>query len=229
MPWIGYFLKVAACDIFIIHDKVQHTKSGLTRRVKIASLKGKDHVQWLTVPLKKHSDFAIIEKLEIDWSSDWTAKHLNIIYDTYHACPYFSECYSYLKRYFMEAKSFTFLSDLNIRFVKDLCDLLEIRSSFENSSNLHFEAAKTELNISIIKAVNGRHYISGMGAKKYQDDHLYIDNEIELTYLDSITILRNNPYHQMVITPDFGVSIIDMWMNVGLDGIKSFIAEHGKR
>jgi hypothetical protein len=61
MPWAGYFLKIAACDVFVFHDNVQLTKAGPTRRVKISSRNSVDRTQWMTVSLKKHSDFALIK------------------------------------------------------------------------------------------------------------------------------------------------------------------------
>ena len=89
IPWAGYFLKMAASDVFVFHDNVEITKSGPTRRVKISALQTVDYTQWLTVPLVKHSDFALIRELEISWQSDWTKKHLNQIKNAYRTCLYF--------------------------------------------------------------------------------------------------------------------------------------------
>ncbi|MBK8563691.1 MAG: WbqC family protein [Saprospiraceae bacterium] len=51
-PWLGYFYKIAACDVFVFHDNVEHSKRYPTRRTLIRKSAEDIAPIWLTVPLK---------------------------------------------------------------------------------------------------------------------------------------------------------------------------------
>ena len=186
LPWAGYFLKMAACDVFVFHDNVQITKAGHTRRVKIASRHSIDKSQWLTVPLKKHSDFALIKDLEISWETDWTQKHLNQIKDSYIQCPYFDEFFPKLVDWYQEAKRFTSLSEMNVFFIKQIMQELDINKEFHFSSQLPVSGKASAYNLAITKHLNGTDYLSGLGGDKYQDEIDFVSEGLELVRMDGM-------------------------------------------
>jgi WbqC-like protein family len=190
LPWAGYFLKMAACDVFVFHDNVQITKAGPTRRVKIASRNTPDKTQWLTVPLKQHSDFALIKDLEISWEVDWTRKHLNQIKDTYIKSPYFDLYFPMISNWFQETKRFNSLSEMNIYFIKQILHQLDIVRDIICSSDLPVSGKAASYNLAIIKHLKGNQYLSGAGGDKYQDEQLFTENQIKLKKLDSKTELE---------------------------------------
>lgn len=213
LPWAGYFLKMAACDVFVFHDNVQITKAGPTRRVKIASRHSLDKTQWLTVPLKKHSDYALIKDLEISWETDWTQKHLNQIKDAYIQCPYFDDFFPKLVDWYQEAKRFTSLSEMNVFFIKRIMHELDIKKEIHFSSQLPVSGKASAYNLAISKYLNGSHYLSGLGSDKYQDEIIFHQNNIEVSHIDSMALLRS---HQLSENINPSLSIVEMLMKVDL-------------
>ena len=200
-----------------MHDNVQITKSGPTRRVKIASRHTLDKTQWLTVPLKKHSDFALIKDLEISWDVEWTKKHLNQIKDTYIKSPYFYLYFPMIAHWFDEAKRFNLLSEMNIYFIKQILHQLDISKEILHSSDLPVSGKSATYNLAITKHLNGNQYLSGAGGDKYQDEQLFTENQIIIKKLDSKTELENM-FSEFDINKS--LSILDILMKVDIDIIK---------
>ncbi len=225
MPWIGYFMKMAASDIFVFHDNVQFTKSGPTRRVKISADHTSDHVQWLTVPLKKHSDFDLIKDLKISWENDWPAKHLAKIYAAYKKCTYFNLYYPEIAAWYLAASQFEYLKDVNIYFIKNIMNLLEINVRVFLSSDLPVEGRSSEYNLNLTKYLKGTTYLSGKGSDKYEDASIFYDNGIRLVQTNNLKIITDNKYEQVSSSKNMGLSIIDGLMNTGIDGLKKYLNE----
>ena len=58
LPWLGYFYKIAASDMFIVLDDVQYTKNSYINRSQIKTPQG---CLWLTVPVHASLSNKIIE------------------------------------------------------------------------------------------------------------------------------------------------------------------------
>jgi hypothetical protein len=215
LPWPGYFLKIVSCDVFVFHDNVQITKRGYTRRTKISSNKLYEESQWLTVPLKKHSDFALIKDLEISWDTDWPQKHLNQIKSTYYGCPRFDEFFKILSYWYQQVKEIGYLSDMNIFFIRQILKELGIEKEIFKSSELPVGGKATSYNLAITQHLNGTQYLCGNGASKYQDDQQFLDHHIQVRHLDAIQNLGNE-----FLNINLQVSIIELFMNVEIDAIR---------
>ena len=64
LPWLGYFYKIAKCDMFVLLDNVQYAKNSFINRNKIKTPQGE---LWLTVPVKSKGRFGqLIKEVEID-------------------------------------------------------------------------------------------------------------------------------------------------------------------
>lgn len=222
LPWAGYFLKMNDSDTFVFHDHVEISKRGPTRRAKIASNKnGMYQSQWLTVPLKKHSDFTLIKDLEIDWEKNWTSKHLVKIYEEYRLMQQFSSVFNHIETWYNESREFRLLSEVNIHFIKRIMSYLDIKKELVISSDLSVYGKGNDYNFHIVKHLNGTHYICGKGSDKYQDDKLFSVNHIQLQRQDALAILGDR-------LPEFksyiNLSIIDLLMRVELTILKSVIS-----
>lgn len=218
IPWAGYFLKMAACDVFVFHDNVQITKAGPTRRVKISAHHTQDHTQWLTVPLKKHSDFTLIKDLEVSWESDWTKKHLNLIKDSYKGSLFFDMYFPVICEWYQNAKDFNSLSQMNIYFLKQIMNELGISKEIFCSSQLPVSGKASTFNLAITQYLNGTHYLSGAGGDKYQEEQLFLLSQIKLESIDAkIALASIFPGFNI----NFSVSILELLMKVDLQTIKS--------
>ena len=94
LPWLGYFNKMMASDIFCYLDNVQYKKNEWQNRNKILS---KDGWQWLTVPVL-HRFGQDIREIVINSTERWRHKHLQALQTNYAKAPFF-------KKYFPEIQS----------------------------------------------------------------------------------------------------------------------------
>jgi hypothetical protein len=79
MPWLGYFAKWAAADLFVFLDTVQYEKNGWQNRNRIKTQEGP---RWLTVPVRAKLG-TLIRDVPVDASQNWRARHLAAIENAY--------------------------------------------------------------------------------------------------------------------------------------------------
>ncbi|PYN46187.1 MAG: hypothetical protein DMD95_06985 [Candidatus Rokuibacteriota bacterium] len=83
LPWLGYFAKWAAADLFVFLDTVQYEKNGWQNRNRI---KTRDGPRWLTAPVRARLGTAIRDVM-IDTTQPWRARHLRAIDNAYARAP----------------------------------------------------------------------------------------------------------------------------------------------
>ena len=83
LPWLGYFAKWAAADLFVVLDTVQYEKNGWQNRNRIKTREGP---RWLTVPVNARLGTAI-HAVTVDTSQPWRARHFTLIENNYGAAP----------------------------------------------------------------------------------------------------------------------------------------------
>jgi WbqC-like protein family len=219
IPWLGYFYKIWASDAFVLHDNVEYTKQSLTKRVFIRKEPNTLSRVYLSVPLKKHSDFALIRELEICNIQNWQKKHLNKIYNIYHKAPFFKKYYPIIQKTIELSHDLKHMADLNKFLIFNVLDILDINKPIYVSSQLPIKGFKAdEYNAEIVKKIGGDCYISGVGAKKYQIENTYSKRHISLIYNNIGQYLQQAP-SQYPTTFDAGLSILDALFFIGKDGI----------
>lgn len=217
-PWLGYFLKIYTSDIFVFHDDVPFSKQSFTKRYQIRKELNQIDKQWLGIPVKS-KEGQLISDIEIDHSSLKINKQILKLEYLYKKAPFFESYFPQVSNLLSSIESFTSLSKFNISTIKSICSLLEIETTFYQSSKLDFSANKHDYNIKIIKHFNANIYFSGMGATEYQKEKDFLEQNITLKYLNPIEYLKNNPYPQYQGEFIPGLSIIDTLFNIGKDGI----------
>src|SRR5437867_11305891 len=83
LPWLGYFAKWAAADLFVFLDTVQYEKNGWQNRNRI---KTRDGPRWLTVPVRAHLGTAIHEVM-VDVTQPWRVRHFAAVESAYASAP----------------------------------------------------------------------------------------------------------------------------------------------
>jgi hypothetical protein len=163
LPYLGFFDKVARCDLLIALDNVQFQKNGLQNRNKIKSREG---WQWLTLPVSHESDTKISDVLLSD-PRRWGRKHWGALQANYARAPHFAWCAEALKPVF-EA-TWTHLSPLALDLTRIACELLDVHTPTVLASTLPGEGEASTLLISLCKAVGADTYLSGPGGRGYMD------------------------------------------------------------
>src|SRR4051812_37622736 len=94
IPWPGYFVKMAQCDIFLILDTAQfQTGSSLDNRNLIKTPQG---TQLLTVPVKRKG-MGLQRFDEVIVIPGWKRKHLMALQVNYAKAPHFEEVFPMLE------------------------------------------------------------------------------------------------------------------------------------
>jgi len=217
MPWLGYFQKMKKADVFILLDNAQLPGKGLPNRNYIKGKDGKKVL--LTVPIKKTNgvNSTYIEAIP-DYSKLWQREHLNKIKDAYFKAPFFETIFPQIESIILFKQDN--LSNLSTAFVETICNLLAIKAKLILASSMTEKGLqKNERNIDLCLQAGGTTYLSGQGAKKYNDENLFVQHELSILYQN----FELPVYKQLgeVFMPN--LSVIDILFNLPVDEIKRMI------
>jgi hypothetical protein len=209
LPWCGYFYKMAQVDLFVILDDCSFTKSGVTHRVRIRTPQG---TSWLTVPVGKRE--IPILALSPDPSQDWGMRHWNILKSSYSQSAFWSETAPWFKPLFKT--QWQKLVDLNLQGIKEIAALLGIKTPLLRTSALP-EPVRRALgsgsarNLQICRYLSATTYVSGQGARGYNEEQSFAAAGITLEY-----VRFEHPVYPQP-GPGFvpGLSVIDLLFNCG--------------
>jgi len=209
LPWCGYFYKMGQVDLFVILDDCSFTKSGVTHRVRIRTPQG---ICWLTVPVGKRE--VPIVTLSPDPLQDWGMRQWNIIKNSYSKAAFWSEIAGWLKP--LLKTRWQTLVDLNLEALNEVAGLLEIGTPMVRTSEFP-EGLKRALgsgsvrNLGICQYLGAKTYVSGQGARDYNDEQAFASAGIRLEYVQF-----NHPVYPQLgegFIPE--LSIIDLLFNCG--------------
>ena len=209
LPWLGYFYKIAHCDIFVFLDDVEFTKQSFTRRVHIRKAKWSQEKAYLIIPLQQHSDYTPINELKIDHTQNWQRRHLNQIKNTYSGAPAYDLLFPLIEEWMDISCQYSLLSKWNQFLIKELSSVLGLKPSFVCSSELACYDKGAEYNLKITKYLKGSIYLSGKGGHKYQREKDFHRADIQLKY----STFNDTAYAQGQGSWLGGLSIIDKLMN----------------
>lgn len=205
IPWLGFFDKLARCDIYVIYDDAQYQHGGFHNRNRIRTQQGWG---WLTVPIS-HGHPQTIKDVKIA-GDQWRNKQLSIITNQYEKTPYFKEYYPILK----EAISFNheLLIGLNLHLIKAIAEILDIKAKMMRSSEFPYcGTEKNEKLVSMCKFLGADTYLSGSGGKNYVNENFFGEANINVHW-HSYT---HPTYKQRFDGFEPNMSIIDLLFNEG--------------
>jgi hypothetical protein len=207
IPWKGYFDIIASADAFVVYDHVQYTKNDWRNRNKIKTSNG---LLWLTIPVKQVHLEQRINETQIQLST-WNKKHWETIKTYYAKTPYFKTYASELQELYLGCTS-TYLSEINLRFLRFFCEKLGINTPLITSTSLDLVGDKTSVLVNICKQLGSSVYISGPSAKNYIQQNLFQEAGIKIEWMD----YQNYPVYRQLYPPfEHGVSILDLFLNEG--------------
>jgi hypothetical protein len=217
LPWLGYFSKIIQSDVFILLDDVQFSKGSVGNRNKVKTDKGTE--TWMTVPLKHpKTGFASYTEIEIDYSSKWNTKLLAIFHSYYRKAPFYKEVCEILQPVLLN--EFPSLAALNIALLETLCIKLQLTTKWVRSSDLKLEIVeKNERILELCKYFGADTYLSGQGAKSYNDEALFNQNGIVIVYQK----YKHPCYHQINGPFVSNLSIIDALFNEGFISVSNLL------
>ena len=132
--------------------------------------------------------------------------------------PCFKEHKDFFEELYLNSNSL-YLTEINFRFIKSICEFLNIKTKFHFSSDFVLEDDRTERLVSICKKLGATEYYSGPAAKAYMEEAIFQKENINLNYFDYSNYTE---YKQLQEPFDHAVSILDLIFNTGTNA-KSFL------
>jgi len=205
IPWCGYFHKMMSSDLFVILDDVTFSKTAITNKNKIKTSTGPG---LLSVPLSNKK--GLIKDVTIFKEEKWAKKHWISLQRNYARAPFWKQ-YQHLFLPIFENPDDK-LADFNLRLIEVIRTLLEIDTPIIRSSEIQGASGlKGDKIINICKALQAPIYLSGTGAKAYNDEKQFEENQIRLVYQE----FKHPSYPQL--WGDFipNLSVLDLLFNCG--------------
>ncbi len=209
IPWKGYFDIIHSCDEFMLFDEAQYTDNDWRNRNRIKTAQG---IQWLTIPVRYSGRFGqLISETEIA-NTQWYVKHWKTLQASYGRAPHFKTYRERLEALYMSMAGVTLLSEINYRFITEICAILGITTKLTWSTDYQSEGKKGDRVLSLCLDAGATTYISGPSAKSYMDDDLFERNEVQVIYKD----YGGYPEYPQLYPPfEHGVSVLDVLFNTG--------------
>lgn len=157
-PYLGFFQKMQAADIFVILDDVQYTKGNFQNRNKFKNTNGID--EWFTIELQSNAHKYLIKDITVSQSDKWKTIILNKLQNNFKQD--FSEIYNHSK-----------LIDINMASIEYCRKKLRIDTPMIFSSELNISTVSSQRLADICKQLNATQYISGAGGISYLDETLF--------------------------------------------------------
>jgi hypothetical protein len=205
LPWLGYFHKMLNCDTFVIADDVLLSSTSVTHRNKIKCANGP---MLLSVPLAIKK--VAIKDVLICNQQHWAERHFQSMQHCYARSKYWKVYREQFRDIY--SKKWHKLIDLNMELIGLVRNILDIKTEMVLSSELpNLLGKKSERIIDICKKLDAGIYLSGQGARVYNDEQAFKQNGIELKYQQFV----HPEYHQMWGEFVDKLSIVDLIFNCG--------------
>lgn len=210
LPWLGYFYKMADCDVFVLLDNVQYEKNEFGNRNQIKTPHGSLLV---TLPVEKRFPQSI-NKVELVDFFQQKEKIIKTLRLNYQKTKYFNFLFPELEE--ILKREWKYLSEVNIELIKLLKEKLGIKTRLEVASNYDVSGKSTDLLINVSKIFNATTYLSGKGGEKYQDEEKFKTAGIKLEYSNFVHPIYPQLWGEFI--PN--LSIIDLLFNCGSNSLK---------
>jgi len=142
----------------------------------------------------------------------------------YSATPFFKQNQKILTEAFEDEPKH--LADININLIKKISNLLSYKTDFFRSSELPVSGKGNDYNLKLCQHFGATHYLSGKGAKNYQDENAFEEAGIKINYNDFYSYLSNNSYPQNQSTFINGLSVVDALFNIGVNGVVELLKNY---
>jgi len=218
LPWLGYFYKMAHCDIFVYLDTVQYPRGqSFASRNRIKTPNG---WSYLSVPVNiPKGRNGKVSYSEVEFANSmWQDKHLKTLEMNYKRAPFFEDVMTILTHQIRNTQN---LVELNIGLIEAIATYMNIKTErIRLSSILPKFRQKTELIIDICRVLDAYIYLSGDGGgREYNDETLLNKENIQLHYSSFV----HPEYRQLWGDFVSHLSIIDLLFNHGPNSKKKLL------
>ena len=209
IPWLGLYYKIAHSDVFVYLDDAQYSNEADHNVNKIKTPQGELR---LKVPVEQHLG-DLIKDVRTKDELNWKEKHLKTIRMNYSKASFFESFFPKFEAIIMDHHGS--ISNLNISINKYICEGFGIKTRIVKSSGMNISTVREERVIDICLKVGADEYLSGNGARVYQNEEHFTNKGLRLTYLDYRPIEYKQLWPKVGFLPC--MSAIDFIFNCGFD------------
>ncbi|MFH1765089.1 MAG: WbqC family protein [Gemmatimonadota bacterium] len=182
LPWLGFFQKVAACDVFVIMDDLQFTQRDFQNRNRVKANNGPT---WLTVPLVHgHRDDLICGKRIANGCPSrhsWQTRTWRTLTTHYGPSEYFGRYAPDLQSVY--TRRWDKLLDLNLHLLSLMLGWLEIPTKMVLSASLGLHGRLTDRIVDLCLRLGASTYLSGSGgAVEYLEEGKFLAAGIDVIW-----------------------------------------------
>jgi hypothetical protein len=217
LPYIGYFQLMNAVDRFVIYDNIKYTKKGWINRNRIL-VNGID--EFITLPLKKGSDFLHVDKRELpDGFKEERKKIIRKVEQAYKRAPQYEVVLPLFQKILVypETNLFRYIHNS----IREVSIYLEIDTPILISSSIpaDHQLKAQERVIDICNALDATVYINPPGGVDlYSEEDFHLQN-IELRFLQTGGISYTQFGNEFISN----LSILDVMMFNDRSEIRNFL------
>jgi hypothetical protein len=207
-PWLGFFDKMRASDVFVLLDAVPFNRRGYQHRVRIGTPSG---VRWLTLPVLKKGRYGEpTDEVRIDDSRPWRHDHLETLRHAYGKAPAFADRIASIEGLY-EAASYQRLIDFTLPGIDLLRSHLGLDTEMRRASELVAPGlSSSELLAAAVVAAGGDTYVSGPTGRSYMDEDVFASRGVRVEYRTFVPFA----YEQRCDGFEPGLSALDLVFNV---------------
>lgn len=218
-PWLGYFDKLAKCDVFVFLDDVQSPKTGGTWQNRVKLRRGPVG-RWITAPVNR--DYHGLRQVgQIEFiDQPWRESMLHTLATDYGRAPAFQESMEVLRPLILNPEQN--IAKYNRHAIATIAARLGIdRPVFHWSSEWRVDAQSNELLAHLTKAAGGDTYLCGGGSAGYFDSAVFAAAGLATVVQDF-----QHPVYPQAPGGEFvpGLSVIDSVMHCGWSQVSRFVA-----
>ncbi len=207
LPWLGYFHKIANCDLFLFLDDVQYKKREFQNRNKIKTPNGP---LWLSVPVVTKGQYTQnIRDVKILPQDGWAQEHLKSIEHNYARAAFFNEHKDFLHSFY--AAPHDTLIEASMSMINYIMSYLKINTPFKMSSEYGVSTTSSERIVDLCKKTGADTYLSGAGGRDYMDEELFRRNNIKVIYQE----YKHPEYPQLHGAFEPYLTVMDLMLNCG--------------
>ncbi len=211
LPWLGFFDKIAAADVYVCLDTVQFRKNYFQNRNRILTAAGP---AWVTVPVmvKGHLSSTIADT-KIAEDGRWAKKYWRTVTQSYGRHPFFEEYAPAFGQ--VLSRSWRGLRDLNLSLIELFFAALGLDRKPVLASDLGVTGQSSALLLEVCRRVGADVYLSGPMGESYLDESGFRAAGIAVQYHRF-----DHPVYPQLGRQDFvdKLSAFDLLMNVGPGG-----------
>ena len=215
-PWLGLFSKINLSDYFVILTEAHRSKGD--KYLSRATILNNGKIVYLSIPLGKSQ--VEIKDLKLPKSNTWRVKFKNFIDESYRKAPFFREYQNDVAD--LIYADYDNFAEYSINIIKYFVKQFKFNTNIIIDTDFHTNLGTSNTrNLRICKELNADIYFSGLGAKSYNDEKLFLNNGIDLIYQNF------NVIHYAQSSDKFigGLSVLDAMFNLGIERTRDLILD----